>query len=149
MIRLATRKDADEIFRAFCRRKDIFPHIRKDYINRRIEDNECIYQDGVVITFQWYLKSVRLGDTLIPRGSCMLHQILNSNQFSGHAKRVWEFFVDEIVCGETLYLSVREDNRTAREFYERRGMLVCGRVNWKDGKMPGVIYRLDPPLLTG
>ena len=80
----------------------------------------------------------------IPAGAIMLHQILNSRQFSGAGGRVFKQFVREIVkpSGGDLYLSVREENAVARSFYERHGMKVVGKVVWSGGTLPGLVYRM-------
>lgn len=50
----------------------------------------------------------------------MLHQIVNSRQFSGAGGRVFDRFFEEIVIpsGGDLCLTVRQDNETASRFYE-------------------------------
>ena len=74
----------------------------------------------------------------------MLHQILNSKQFSGKGDKVFEQFVKEIVkpSGGDLYLSVRKENAVACSFYERHGMSVVGKVSWSSGTLPGLVYSL-------
>jgi len=141
-MRYATLDDLKDIYGHFQKFKDIFPHVRQDALKRRIEKKQCIYQDGVVITFQQYKKRTWVGNLLIPAGSIMLHQILNSGQFNGAGRRVFQQFFEEIVepSQGDLYLSVRADNRTARDFYERNGMRVVGEVNWSGGTLPGVTY---------
>jgi hypothetical protein len=98
----------------------------------------------VVITYQQYKKRTRVGDVQIPAGSIMLHQILNSGKFNGAGRKVFREFVAEIVkpSGGELYLSVRKDNKTARDFYERHGMEVAGTVAWKDSTIAGLVYQL-------
>jgi hypothetical protein len=120
----------------------VFPHIRQDALLRRILAGQCIYLDGVVITYQQYKKRTRVGDVDVPRGAIMLHQIVNSKQFSGAGGRVFEKFCDEVVApsGGDLYLTVRRANRTACAFYERHGMKVVGTVAWSAGRIPGLVY---------
>jgi ribosomal protein S18 acetylase RimI-like enzyme len=74
----------------------------------------------------------------------MLHQILNTNQFNGAGRKVFRQFIDEIVqpSGGELYLSVRKENTVACRFYERQGLKVVGTVAWKNGTVPGLVYRL-------
>jgi hypothetical protein len=61
-------------------------------------------------------------------------------------RKVFEQFVKKIVkpSGGELYLSVRKDNKTACDFYERHGMKVVGTVAWKRGTVSGLVYRLPP-----
>jgi hypothetical protein len=144
MLTHASPNQAGEIYKQFVKRKDIFPHIRKDYMERTIASGNCVYEKGVIITYQQYKKSVKLGNITIPSGSVMLHQILNTEQYSGAGREIFQRFCDEIVypLGGVLYLSVRADNQTACKFYERNGMIRLGTVNWQmQGEpLPGVIY---------
>lgn len=139
----ATISDLKEIYRHFQSRKDVFPHVRQDTLRRMIEAGQVVWQDGVVITYQQYKKRTRVGGVQIPAGSIMLHQILNTQQFSGAGGRVFERFAEEIVkpSGGDLYLSVRKQNAVACSFYERHGMAVVGRVSWSGGTLPGLVYR--------
>lgn len=139
-MRYATLDDLQEIAR-FMRVHEELKHVRQDKLKKRIERQECVYQDGVAITFQTYKKKTRVGDLDIPAGSIMLHQIVNGKQFSGAGGRVFEQFVKEIVNGGDVYLTVRAANTIACEFYERHGMHVAGKVVWASGTLPGLIYK--------
>lgn len=138
----ATTEDVKEIYGHFQKRKDVFPHVRQDKLKRQIAAKQCIYQDGVVITYQRYKKRTKVGDVQVPAGSIMLHQILNSQQFSGAGSKVFRQFVEEIVkaSGGDLYLSVRSENAVACRFYKRHGMTIAGTVAWKKGTVPGLVY---------
>jgi hypothetical protein len=142
-MRHASLRELHAIYRHFQSRKDVFPHVRQDKLSRMIEARQVIWQDGVIVTYQKYKKRTRVGDVKVPAGAIMLHQILNSNQFNGAGRRVFRQFVDDIVkpSGD-LYLSVRKNNTVARRFYERHGMKVAGAVAWKNGTIPGLVYRL-------
>jgi len=143
-MRHASLRDLNAIYRHFQAHRDVFPHIRQDALKRRIAARQCVYQDGVVITYQRYRKRTLVGNVRIPAGAIMLHQILNSDQFNGTGGRVFRQFVDKVVkpSGGDLYLSVRRQNIIARRFYERHGMTVTGTVAWKNGAIPGLVYRL-------
>jgi hypothetical protein len=143
-MRHASLRDLKAIYRHFQAHRDVFPHVRQDALKRRIEAGQCVYQDGVVITYQQYKKRTRVGDVQIAAGSIMLHQILNTNQFNGTGRRLFQRFVDEIVkpSGGDLYLSVRKENEVACRFYKRHGMKVVGTVAWRNGTIPGLVYRL-------
>lgn len=142
-MRLAKASELKSIYKLFSSRKDVFPHIRRDALKRRIEAGQCIFEDGVAITFQTYRKRTRVGEVDIPAKSVMLHQIISSAQFSGAGGRVFDRFFDEVVVpsGGDLYLSVRSKNEIACRFYERHGMTVVGNVAWSGGTIPGAIYR--------
>jgi hypothetical protein len=138
----APADDLKAIFGHFRAHREVFPHIRQDALLRRILAGQCLYEDGVVITYQQYKKRTRVGDVEVPKGAVMLHQIVNSRQFSGAAGRVFEKFCAEVVgpSGGDLYLTVRRENTTACAFYERHGMKAVGTVAWAAGTIPGAVY---------
>ena len=142
-MRHATADELKEIFGHFCAHREVFPHIRQDALLRRIVAGQCVYENGVVITYQQYKKRTRVGDVQVPRGAVMLHQIVNSKQFSGAGAKVFKKFCDEVVrpSGGDLYLTVRRENTTACAFYERHGMKVIGTVAWAGGTIPGLVFR--------
>ena len=142
-MRFATPQEDKEIYAVFKKHEAFFPHIRFDYLQRRIRDHECIYQDGVVINFSTYKKTVCIGTCKIPRNDCMLHQIANGIEGNGKAKEVLNEFQHFIVGvhKRDLWLSVRADNIRATKFYEKNGFVAVGSVKWMKGTMDGLIYR--------
>lgn len=112
-----------------------------------IEAGQVVRQDGVIVTYQRYRRAGRVVATCPVKakaGDVILHQILNSQQFSGKGGKVFEQFVKEIVkpSGGDLYLSVRKENAVACSLYERHGMSVVGKVCWSGGTLPGLVYRM-------
>jgi hypothetical protein len=75
-MRHATPDQLKEVFVLFRAYPAIFPHIRQDALSRRIAAGQCIYEDGVAITYQQYKKRTRVGDVDVPAGAVMLHQIV-------------------------------------------------------------------------
>jgi len=150
-MRLAQLEDLKPIYTLFSSRKDVFPHIRQDALKRRIEAGQCIFEEGVVITFQQYRKRTRVGEVDIPAKSIMLHQIINGGQFNGAGGQMFERFFNEVVVpsGGDLFLSVRAQNQVACKFYERHGMSVIGRVVWAGGTLPGLVYVKRVECLQG
>jgi hypothetical protein len=150
-MRFAELSELKTIYNLFSARKDVFPHIRQDALKRRIEKQQCIFEDGVAITFQQYRKVTHVGDVAIPAKSIMLHQIVNGTQFNGAGGRMFDRFFTEVVVpsGGNMYLSVRKENITACSFYERHGMEVAGTVFWSGGTLPGLVYRKIIMTLNG
>ena len=144
MLTHASPEQYKEIYAEFYKRRDVFPHIRADYIQRTVESGHCVWEKGVIITYQQYKKDVKLGNVTIPKGSVMLHQILNTQQFSGAGREIFDKFFTDVVTSlqGDLYLSVRADNKIARSFYKKVGMIQVGEVHWQmQGQaLPGVIY---------
>jgi hypothetical protein len=142
-MRYATLADLKEIHRLMQAHEEL-RHVRQDKLKKRIEEGQCIYEDGVAITFQKYKKRTRVGEVDIPAGAVMLHQIVNGSQGNGKGSVVFEDFVAQVVLpsGGDLYLSVREANAVACAFYERHGMKVAGKIAWSGGTLPGLVYKL-------
>lgn len=137
-IGVATLSDYPEIVKVFGENRDIFPHIRTDYIHRMIEQSKCVYQDGIVITFNVYKRNNAIGTVIAPRGSCTIKQIVNANKGNGVASTVLNEFLDWM--GTDTYLSVREDNLRAIRFYLKNGFEWAGTTSWKNGTIPGNVY---------
>lgn len=130
--------DAKEVYKMFTERKEFFPHIRFDYVQRKIEAGEIIVRDGVAITFNKYKRNSRLGDVLIMKDDYIIHQIVNSQPGSGHAKTVIDDFLKQI--NTDTYLAVRDDNLGAIKFYNKVGFEKIGTVCWKNNTLPGTIF---------
>ena len=138
MLARASLDDASAILRAFTARRDIFPHIRADYVRRMVAAGTVIYDRGVIIVYHQYRRSGRVGTVLIPAGAVMLHQILNTYTHPSAAKPVIAEFFAEFPL---VFLSVRAENARARAFYVSNGMREVGTVVWKNGTLPGVVYQ--------
>jgi hypothetical protein len=115
-MRHASLRDLKTIYKEFQAHREVFAHIRQDRPKRRIKAHQCVFQQGVVITYQQYKKRTRVGDVQVPAGAIMLHQIVNSSQFNGAGRRVFKQFVADIVesSSSDLYLTVRKENAVAR-----------------------------------
>jgi hypothetical protein len=148
MLHYATPEQAREVYGAFYKRKDIFPHIRRDYVNRAVSEGRCVYDDGIIIIFQVYRKTTRVGTVQIPAGATMLHQILNTYTGTDH-RAAWRVMSEFLFTYPDVHLAVRADNERARLFYGWHGMHVVGTVEWKNGTMPGVVYRFPRPAAPG
>jgi len=141
-LRLAEISELKGIVHIFQSWRTVFPHVRQDYIKRKILASECVYQEGVVITFNRYKVKVTLGTVTIPKGSYIIHQIVNAKQGNGCASRVLDRLCDVVARdSEDVYLTVREDNTLARAFYRYKRFEEAGEITWANGALPGMIYR--------
>lgn len=144
MLHHATIDETSAIYAVFQSYPTIFPHLRFDYLQRMIRKNWCIWQDGIVITFQPYQRKVRLGTVVVPAGTYILHQIAMSKQAAlGSAGRIFRAFHDHYIAPSGgLVLTVRADNAVARRFYEREGLAQLGTILWhqKGQPLPGIVY---------
>jgi hypothetical protein len=143
MLTRATPDQIKELMSIFYKFKSIFPHLRFDYLQRKLSKNEVIYDSGVVITFTRYLRSVRVGSCLAHKDDTIIHQIANSNQGNGYARQVIARFFDE--CPGKVWLTVRSSNAVARKFYLKNGFCEVGTIEWseKGVPLPGVVYLYD------
>jgi hypothetical protein len=137
LINHATLDDLEAVYRVF----QSFPelrHVRRsgryDSLDKRIESGHCVWERGVIITYQVYTRRVPLGTCVVPKGATMIHQIA-SVEHNG-AKVFAEF-----AAGKDVWLTVRKDNARACRFYERMGMKIIGTIEWSKGTVPGLIYR--------
>ena len=117
----ATEKDLNDIMEVFKIHRDTFPHVRSDKIERMINEGNVIWEDEVVITYNHYKRSQRIGTYYrsARKGDCILHQIAAKNQGDGSAKKVFLRFL-EYNKGKDVWLSVRAENKRAIAFYEKQ-----------------------------
>jgi hypothetical protein len=142
----ANMEEIKEIYAIFAKYKDIFPHIRFDYIQRKIDSGCCIYEDDVVITYTVYKRKQRIGDNYAVKGDVMLHQIVNANPNNGKSAEVLQRFFEYTVEGKPVWLTVRTDNKRAIKFYGKMGFKDVGNIYWMKGKLPGQVFRHLPKV---
>jgi|15BtaG_2_1085339.scaffolds.fasta_scaffold14629_2 RimJ/RimL family protein N-acetyltransferase len=145
--KLATIEEIKEVYGVFAQYEDVFPHIRFDYIQRKIETGRCVYEDDVVITFTVYKRKQRIGDNNHAlKGEVMIHQIVNANPNNGKSAEVLQRFFEYAVEGKTVWLTVRSDNERAIKFYGKVGFKDVGNIYWMKGKLPGKVFRYLPKV---
>jgi RimJ/RimL family protein N-acetyltransferase len=159
MLRHAVLEDVPAVYAAFYAYSHIFPFVREDKVRRMITGDSTwmrepavIYDRGVVITYQTYRTTVRLGTYRAVRGTTSLHQIVKTRDSArGAASEVFRLFLSHYVPTR-LVLSVRADNTSAWQFYERHGLQRVGTVCWQlqGHPLPGYVYEwiraVDNPL---
>ena len=141
-MRYATINDFDEVWQIFKDNKDWFPHVRTFHIKNRLNWNQVILHEGVLITQQVYQQTRLIGrdaDVRVTAGSHMIHQIVNSVKGNGNAEKVIKEYFKHV--GTDVYLTVRSENIPANKFYEKVGMENIGYINWSKGKMPGNVWK--------
>ena len=141
-MRHLTLNEFDEAWKVFHDNKDWFPHVRKSHVRVRLERQQLILQDDVLITYHVNKNNRKIGqdtDVSVTAGSHMIHQIINATSGKGNAKKVINDFFDFV--GTDVYLTVRAENTAANRFYEKVGMEQVGYINWSKGKMPGLVWK--------
>ena len=136
----AKETDFESVKEIFYQHKKWFPHIRTDYMKRMIAKNNLIYDNDVVITYNFYKRKQRIGDIIAQQGDCILHQIAAKNK-DGSASEVLQRFFKW--TKRRVYLSVRSDNEIAKKFYVKNNMKLVGSTSWAKGTLPGDVYLHD------
>ena len=134
----AKETDFEAVKEIFYQHKKWFPHIRTDYMKRMIAKNNLIYDNDVVITYNFYKRKQRIGDIIAQQGDCILHQIAAKHQNGSASQALQKFF--EFVKPRRVYLSVRSDNEIAKKFYLKNNMKLVGTTSWARGTLPGDVY---------
>ena len=137
----AKETDFESVKEIFYQHKKWFPHIRTDYMKRMIAKNNLIYDNDVVITYNFYKRKQRIGDIIAQQGDCILHQIAAKHHNGSASQALQKFF--EFVNPRRVYLSVRSDNEIAKKFYVKNNMKLIGSTTWAKGTLPGDVYLYD------
>tara|TARA_B100001173_G_scaffold226339_1_gene196341 strand:- start:160 stop:585 length:426 start_codon:yes stop_codon:yes gene_type:complete len=137
----AKETDFEAVKEIFYQHKKWFPHIRTDYMKRMIAKNNLVYDNDVVITYNFYKRKQRIGDIIAQQGDCILHQIAAKHQNGSASQALQKFF--EFVKPRRVYLSVRSDNEIAKKFYIKNNMKLVGSTTWAKGTLPGDVYLYD------
>ena len=141
----AKETDFESVKEIFYQHKKWFPHIRTDYMKREIAKGNLIYDNDVVITYNFYKRNYKLdkssmGDVsqkiIMQPNDCILHQIAAKGK--GTASDVLQRFFKFV--NRRVYLSVRSDNEIAKNFYLKNNMKLIGKHNWAKGTLLGDVY---------
>lgn len=141
---IAQPEDFENVWEVFKKNRKYLGHVMKAKIKSRLDKQNVIFEDGVVITFHISKINSKLGrdtDMDIKNGDCILHQIGSLNKSCGNGSKVLKRFFDFI--NTNVYLSVLEENDSAIRFYEKVGMSRVGYINWSGGKTKGLVYKMN------
>ena len=98
-------------------------------------------QDEVVITFHKNRQNRMIGrdsNVRVEKDSYIIHQLINRYKGNGKTEdTIKEFFN----LAETVYLTVRAENKRANNFYKKIGMKQVGYCNWSNGNMKGKVWK--------
>ena len=145
-MKFAVKDDFLEITQLFQKNIKLFPHVRMSYINSRIERNECIFSDGVVIIYQIHQISVKIGNmTKSQKSDCHINQIFTTIH-DGRASRILNQFFNYISllphASGVIYLNVKSENERAKKFYQRNGMKLIEKISWSEGRIEGDVFQM-------
>ena len=137
----AKETDFESVKEIFYQHKKWFPHIRTDYMKRMIAKENLIFDNDVVITYNFYKRKQRIGDVIAQQGDCILHQIAAKHHNGSASQALQKFF--DFVNPRRVYLSVRSDNEIAKYFYVKNNMKLIGSTIWAKGTLPVDVYLYD------
>ena len=93
-MRFAFKDDFLEISNLFKKNRKLFPHTRRGYLLKSIQQNECIFTDGVVIIFKIQQRTFRIGNIRKSiKSDCHLNQIVSKTSDGCAPKILNQFFI--------------------------------------------------------
>ncbi len=146
-LRLGSVKQSKEIISIFRKSEDgkkWFAHMREPMLIRKMESGQLVWHKGVVLTFIRYKVKTKMGDDRkgnavhAVKGDYCLQQILNTRKGEpkGRATEIAKAFLKG---KETVWITVRKDNKVAQKFFKSLGMTVVGSKSWSNGTVPGIV----------
>ena len=122
--------DINDIIDIFKLYPEVFPggyfRFLKAKITNKIEKNEIIYENGIVLTWTKYKRKTKISPTVsILKGDIKINQLVNRYQGNGMAKKIFSTFINNHLA-TTLYLDVKQDNIRAINFYKKNNFKVIG-----------------------
>ena len=126
-----------KIFHIFYKYADIFPYMRKDYLEECLEKQKVIYENGLVIIYHKYLVSKKFGNYKVNKGDVIIKDMVKENDKVNSVKIMNKFF-DYV--NTNVWCTVRSDNIRACKFYEKIGMKKVSEISWSKGKLKGYVY---------
>lgn len=140
-MRYATMDDFEDVWNVFKKNREWLGHVRKSKVKSRIEREQLIFEEGVVITFHISLNNTNFSkdtNVRVNRGDVILHQIGVSEHRKGLGAKILSKFLKEIQ--RTVYLGVADSNIPANALYAKCGMEKAGWCRWSEGKLPGTVW---------
>lgn len=131
--------------------KEIFPHVRKDAFERKFRKGQVIYEideEGKALGLITWMQYKNNGcNQVADKGDIQLCQIAVKPSLHGKGigtklfKRLEKLSKD--MGALKIGLSVRKANDSARQFYEKMGMVITGEKVWKEKGHPlqGVVFQ--------
>ena len=140
----ATLKDFNNIWSIFKKYKNVFPHIRTDYLKRQIKNRNVIFENNVVLVTSKYKRKVNLGNRTFDKNTIIIHQIVNDDVGNGCSSVLIKKFLNEV--RNKIILTVRKSNKIARRFYEKNNFKEVGKIFWSNNQIEGVIYEYNTTI---
>ena len=146
--RYAEPSDIDEIISLVKKNHIWFSHLNTEHFIQKINNKECIYESGVLITFKIINIKTALGTFKVPAGNTILEQIIK-NKKKSNSKLLYHVFTKFINCAlGAVYLAVNNKNINAINFYKKMNMLKVSdtKLDYKTRNrtfVKGYIYKTN------
>jgi hypothetical protein len=139
--------DVQELINIFKIYPEVFPggyfRFLKGRLYNKIDKNELIYKNGVVLTWTKYKRKTKISPNIsILKDEIKVNQLVNKNQGNGMAKYIFSTFINNH-SETTLYLDVKADNTRAIEFYKKNNFTIVGEKLFGKSQIPGLIMKRD------
>ena len=144
--RYAKSFEIEEIFSLVNQHRIWFSHLNKEHLIEKIKKKECIYENGVLITFKILHVKCSLGSYEVNSGNTILEQIIKNKEKS-NSELVKHVFIKFINCAlGSVYLAVNKRNNRALNFYNNMKMEKIGKtkLDYKEKSnigIDGYIYK--------
>ena len=144
--RFAELKDIDEINALVRKNEKWFTHLDSNHFLSKINKKECIYENGVLITFKNVKHKCSLGTYEVMPGNVILEQLIKNTDKS-NSNFVKHVFIKFLNCVlGSVYLAVNSKNIRAIKFYEKMKMDKVAKVilDYKDSNslyVEGYVYK--------
>ena len=121
--RYASENELERINRIIEKNGKWFSHVKKEHIYKKIKNKQCIFENGIILTFRITEFQEKLGNILVSKNSTILEQLVkeNINVKNSYTEHVFTKFINCSV-GNT-YLSVNHTNTRAINFYYKMNMI--------------------------
>ena len=121
--RYAEIADIDEIINLVKENDKWFSHLNTDHFVKKINNKECIYESGILITYRIISIDTKLGTFKVPAGNTILEQIIK-NKKKSNSNLLCHVFTKFINCAAgSVYLAVNCKNINAVNFYKKMDMI--------------------------
>ena len=99
-----------------------FSHLDKKHFIKKINNKECIYENGILITFKILKNEYKLGTFRVNAGNTILEQLVK-NKKKSNTDLLRHVFIKFINCAKgSVYLAVNKTNDKAVNFYKKMNM---------------------------
>ena len=149
----AKLSDIDEIENLVYENSEWFSHLSKDHFIEKINNKECIYESGVLISFKIIKTKTLLGNFNVPAGNTILEQIIK-NKKKSNSGMVFHVFTKFINCAlGSVYLAVNHKNYKAIKLYNKMNMTRISNTKLdylaQNNYSKGYIYKATKEYLEG